>query len=222
MNYLQGQVMCPTCHTTLAMSDSPAAQRIRVFVAKRIAACWTAEQIESALVANYGQGILAAPSYKGFDLLAWWLPILGVLAGAIVLAFAVWKGGGVFGRLGWNNGKTESFAFTALDSLATGGVSVNGARWKRPDDTVAAEVTTAGISGVHATYLSRGGLDFLIGDGALHYGRETIAEAYYSARLAPWFFTAIDLQHITNPAYNRDRGPVWVLSLRLHTEFGKK
>jgi high affinity Mn2+ porin len=134
----------------------------------------------------------------------------------------VWKGLGVFGRLGWNNGKTESFAFTALDSLATAGVSVNGACWKRPDDTVAAEVTTSGISGVHATYLSRGGLDFLIGDGALHYGRETIAEAYYSARLAPWFFTAIDLQHITNPAYNRDRGPVWVLSLRLHTEFGKK
>ncbi len=91
MNYLQGQVMCPTCHTTLAMSDSPAAQRIRVFVAKRIAACWTAQQIESALVANYGQGILAAPSHKGFDLLAWWLPIVGVLAGAVVLAFGVWR-----------------------------------------------------------------------------------------------------------------------------------
>jgi carbohydrate-selective porin OprB len=132
------------------------------------------------------------------------------------------KGFGVFGRLGWNNGKTESFVFTAVDSLATVGVSTTGERWKRPDDVAAAEVTTCGISGVHATYLSRGGLDFLIGDGALHYGRETIAEAYYSARLVPWFFTTLDLQHITNPAYNRDRGPVWVLSLRLHTEFGKK
>jgi cytochrome c-type biogenesis protein CcmH len=91
MNYLQGQVMCPTCHTTLEMSDSPAAQRIRVFIAKRIAACWTTEQIESALVANYGQGILAAPSHKGFDLLAWWLPLAGVLAGALVLAFGVWR-----------------------------------------------------------------------------------------------------------------------------------
>lgn len=91
MNYLQGQVMCPTCHTTLAMSDSPAAQRIRVFIAKRIAACWTPEHIESALVANYGQGILAAPSHKGFDLLAWWLPIVGVLAGAVVLALGVWR-----------------------------------------------------------------------------------------------------------------------------------
>jgi high affinity Mn2+ porin len=132
------------------------------------------------------------------------------------------KGVGIFGRLGWNDGTTESFAFTAVDSLVTAGVSVNGARWKRPDDTAATEVTTCGISGVHATYLARGGLDFLIGDGTLHYGRETIAEAYYSARLVSWFFTTIDLQHITNPAYNRDRGPVWALSLRLHMEFGKK
>jgi cytochrome c-type biogenesis protein CcmH len=91
LNYLQGQVMCPTCHTTLDMSDSQAAQQIKGFIAKKIAACWTAKQIESALVANYGQQILAAPSHKGFDLLAWWLPIVGVLAGALVLAFGVWR-----------------------------------------------------------------------------------------------------------------------------------
>jgi cytochrome c-type biogenesis protein CcmH/NrfF len=83
--------MCPTCHTTLAMSDSPAAQRIRVFIAHRIAACWSTQQIESALVANYGQGILAAPSHKGFDLLAWWLPLGGVLGGAALLAVGVWR-----------------------------------------------------------------------------------------------------------------------------------
>ena len=89
--YLEGQVMCPTCHTTLDQSDSPAAQRIEAFISTKIAACWTAKQIESALVANYGQEILAAPSHKGFDLLAWWLPIAGVLAGALVLAFGVWR-----------------------------------------------------------------------------------------------------------------------------------
>ena len=91
LNYLQGQVMCPTCHTTLDMSQSPAALRIDAFISKKIAACWTAQHIESALVANYGQQILAAPSHKGFDLLAWWLPIAGVLAGALVLAFGVWR-----------------------------------------------------------------------------------------------------------------------------------
>lgn len=89
--YLQGQVMCPTCHTTLDMSDSQAARRIDLFISKKIAACWTAERIESALVANYGRGILAAPSHKGFDLLAWWLPIAGVLGGALVLAVGVWR-----------------------------------------------------------------------------------------------------------------------------------
>jgi cytochrome c-type biogenesis protein CcmH/NrfF len=89
--YLDGQVMCPTCHTTLDMSDSAAAQQIKTFISQKIAACWTAKRIESALVANYGQGILAAPSHKGFDLVAWWLPIAGVLGGALALAVGVWR-----------------------------------------------------------------------------------------------------------------------------------
>jgi cytochrome c-type biogenesis protein CcmH len=89
--YLEGQVMCPTCHTTLDQSDSAAALQIEAFIRTRIAHCATAKQIESELVANYGQGIIAAPSHKGFDLLAWWLPIGGVLAGAGVLALGVWR-----------------------------------------------------------------------------------------------------------------------------------
>ena len=89
--YLEGQVMCPTCHTTLDQSDSAAARQIEGFIRQKIAACWTAQRIESALVANYGRGILAAPSHKGFDLLAWWLPLAGVLAGGLVLAFGVWR-----------------------------------------------------------------------------------------------------------------------------------
>lgn len=128
---------------------------------------------------------------------------------------------GVFGRLGWNDGKTESFAFTAIDRLATAGVSVSGKRWRRKDDTAASEITFGGVSGIHREYLARGGTDFLIGDGALRYGPETIWESYYSARTVSWLYTSLDLQHITNPAYNRDRGPVWVGSLRLHMEFGK-
>jgi high affinity Mn2+ porin len=128
---------------------------------------------------------------------------------------------GVFGRLGWNDGKTESFAFTAIDRLATGGVSITGQRWHRPFDTVAAELTAGGISGVHALYLARGGYDFLIGDGRLQYGPEYIFESYYSARLLPGLFASFDLQHVSNPAYNQDRGPVWIPSIRLHIELGK-
>jgi cytochrome c-type biogenesis protein CcmH/NrfF len=91
LSFLEGQIMCPTCHTTLDMSDAPAAQRIEAFIRRKIATCWTAQQIEAALVGTYGQQILAEPSHKGFDLLAWWLPIVGVLVGAIVLAFGVWR-----------------------------------------------------------------------------------------------------------------------------------
>ncbi|MDQ2948796.1 MAG: carbohydrate porin [Acidobacteriota bacterium] len=129
---------------------------------------------------------------------------------------------GIFGRLGWNDGKTESFAFTAIDRLGTAGVSVTGQRWHRPLDTVATEVTASGVSEIHRRYLELGGHDFLLGDGRLQYGRETISETYYSARLFSGFFMNFDLQHVANPAFNRDRGPVWIESIRLHWELGKE
>ena len=127
---------------------------------------------------------------------------------------------GVFSRLGWNDGKTQDFAFTAIDRLASGGVSVRGTRWKRKDDVAATSFTAAGISGAHALYLSRGGLDFLIGDGRLNYAPEYVWESYYDARLFRGFFATFDLQHVGNPAFNHDRGPVWIEGIRLHMEFG--
>ncbi len=129
---------------------------------------------------------------------------------------------GFFTRLGWNDGKTESFAFTAIDRLASGGVSVTGQRWRRPFDTVASEFTASGLSGVHAQYLALGGHDFLIGDGRLQYGPECIWESYYSARLVNGFFASVDFQHVNNPAFNQARGPLWIYSLRLHIELGKE
>jgi cytochrome c-type biogenesis protein CcmH/NrfF len=91
LSYLEGQVMCPTCHTTLDQSDSSAARRIEAFIQTRIDQCATAGQIKSELVANFGAGILAAPPHKGFDLLAWWLPLGGLAAGALLLGFGVWR-----------------------------------------------------------------------------------------------------------------------------------
>jgi high affinity Mn2+ porin len=129
---------------------------------------------------------------------------------------------GVFSRLGWNDGKTEDFAFTAIDRLAEAGVSVKGTRWKRKDDVVATAFAAAGISGVHAEYLALGGLDFLLGDGKLNYAPEYLWESYYSARVVRGFYATFDVQHYNNPAYNHDRGPVWVESIRLHIEFGIK
>jgi cytochrome c-type biogenesis protein CcmH len=91
LTYLEGQVMCPTCHTTLDQSDAPAAQRIKQHIQVLIAQCKTEQQIKDDLVANFGAGILAAPPKKGFDLLAWWLPIGGILLGALLLALGVWR-----------------------------------------------------------------------------------------------------------------------------------
>jgi high affinity Mn2+ porin len=127
---------------------------------------------------------------------------------------------GVFSRLGWNDGKTEDFAFTAIDRLAEAGVSLKGTRWHRKDDVVATAFSAAGVSGVHAVYLARGGLDFLIGDGALNYAPEYLWETYYSAHVYRGFYATFDAQHYNNPAYNHDRGPLWVESVRLHIEFG--
>jgi high affinity Mn2+ porin len=129
---------------------------------------------------------------------------------------------GVFSRLGWNDGKTEDFAFTAIDRLAEAGVSLKGTQWKRKDDVVATAFAAAGTSGVHAVYLAMGGLDFLIGDGKLNYAPEYLWESYYSARVVRGFYATFDVQHYNNLAYNHDRGPVWVESIRLHIEFGIK
>jgi cytochrome c-type biogenesis protein CcmH len=83
---LEGEVMCPVCETTLDQSSSPAARQIKRLIATRIAAGDTKTQIKDRLVAEYGSAILAAPPRKGFGLLAWWLPVAGILAAAVAVA----------------------------------------------------------------------------------------------------------------------------------------
>lgn len=129
---------------------------------------------------------------------------------------------GMFIRLGWNDGKTQSFAFTAIDRLASGGVSVTGKRWHRKYDMVATSLTAGGLSAVHRQYLAAGGFDFLIGDGRLNYAPEYVWESFYSARVYNGLFASFDVQRDTDPAYNQDRGPVMIYSVRLHVELGVK
>jgi cytochrome c-type biogenesis protein CcmH len=88
---LEGEVMCPVCGTTLDQSDSPAAQQIKRVIARRIAAGDTRSEIKARLVANYGDAILAAPPHHGFGLLAWWLPIAGIVAAAALVGFGAWR-----------------------------------------------------------------------------------------------------------------------------------
>src|SRR5207244_10024385 len=88
---LEGEVMCPVCETTLDQSSSPAAQQIKRLIATRIAAGDTKTQIKDRLVAEYGSAILAAPPHKGFGLVAWWLPVAGIVAAAAVVGAGAWR-----------------------------------------------------------------------------------------------------------------------------------
>jgi len=124
----------------------------------------------------------------------------------------------VFGRFGWNDGKTESFAYTEVDNTVLLGGDLVGDRWGRPGDKLGIAGVTNGISQDHANYLADGGLGFLLGDGKLRYGREDILEAYYTLRAYKGIFPAVDVQAIAHPGYNTDRGPVVVGSIRLHVE----
>ena len=125
----------------------------------------------------------------------------------------------VFARLGWNEGQHESYAYTEVDSAAMIGADYRGDRWRRPLDKAGITFVSNGITQYHSLYLKLGGKGFLLGDGTLTYGREQIAEMYYNLHVWRGIFTAADLQYITNPGYNRDRGPVPVPGLRLHVEF---
>ena len=125
----------------------------------------------------------------------------------------------LFGRAGWADGQLESYEFSDIDRTASAGLSLGGKLWNRPHDTVGLALVVNGISKAHIAYLNAGGLGILIGDGQLpHPDPEEIPETYYRPPLRSWQVTA-DYQLIVNPAYNRDRGPVSVIGIRLHDEF---
>jgi hypothetical protein len=123
-----------------------------------------------------------------------------------------------YSRFGWNEGHNESFAYTEVDRSVSFGTDLRGTRWRRKHDKLGVAVLLNAISGDHREYLALGGLGFLLGDGALNYGREKIAETYYNLHAWRGLSLGADLQRVWNPGYNRDRGPVWVASLRLHVE----
>jgi high affinity Mn2+ porin len=124
-----------------------------------------------------------------------------------------------FARWGWDNGKTESFAYTEIDSTVAEGLRLNGAKWHRKQDRAGIAFVSNGIKKDHQNYLAAGGYGFLLGDGRLHYGRENILESFYTAHLWRGIYLAAGVHYIVNPGYNRDRGPVVVPSFRAHVEF---
>jgi len=133
---------------------------------------------------------------------------------------------GLFLRWGWDDGKTETFAFTEVDEETSFGGQLAGSHWGRRDDRFGLAVVSEGLSGPHREYLQAGGCGFLLCDGRLNYGHEEILEAYYRFQYVwpekpgpvRWQLSP-DFQDIRNPGYNRDRGPVHFWTLRLHVEY---
>jgi len=123
-----------------------------------------------------------------------------------------------FARWGWNNGKTESFAYTEIDSTFACGLGADGRRWHRNQDRAGVALASNAISKDHQNYLARGGVGFILGDGALNYGRENILESYYTLHLWRGIYAGPDVQYVVNPAYNQDRGPVVIPGFRVHVE----
>jgi high affinity Mn2+ porin len=133
---------------------------------------------------------------------------------------------GVFLRWGWNDGHTESFAFTEVEQVETLGGQLSGSHWHRPDDRLGLALMSEALSATHRAYLAAGGVGFLLGDGRLTYGPEQILEGYYRLQYV-WpqqagpvrWQVGPDFQYIRNPGYNRDRGPARFWALRLHLEY---
>jgi hypothetical protein len=125
----------------------------------------------------------------------------------------------VFSRFGWDDGARESFAYTEVDQTVLFGGDYNGQQWHRPNDKIGVAFVSNAIKKDHQNYLAYGGLGFLLGDERLNYGRENTEEAYYNIHFRTGVFGALQLSHIDNPGYNRDRGPVWVPGLRMHVDF---
>ncbi len=126
---------------------------------------------------------------------------------------------GLFFRGMYSDGKTEVYSFTSTDqSISLGGL-MKGIRWGRGDDLLGIGYAQGWISTEHAKYLNYGGIDGFIGDGRLNQSSEKVVDLFYSLYVYDSLWFTADYQHIENPGYNADRGPVNVYAVRGHFEF---
>jgi high affinity Mn2+ porin len=137
---------------------------------------------------------------------------------------ALTKDLGIYGRAFTSDGHTETMSFTEADNSISIGLGMNGTSWKRPDDTIGVSMMQNGLSSYRRNYLQAGGVSYFIGDYAspsqtISYSPERISEVYYNALVVKNVLAGLNFQHIINPAYNSARGPVNILSFRIHAEF---
>jgi high affinity Mn2+ porin len=128
-------------------------------------------------------------------------------------------GSSVFARVSYDDGKTETWAFTEIDQSFALGATQSGSLWNRPDDLAGAALVASGLSPLHRRYLAAGGYGYIIGDGALRYGFEILGEVFYRAAVTREISAGVNYQPVFNPAFNRDRGPIHIFSGRVHVAF---
>ncbi|BDT76916.1 hypothetical protein PKF023_07190 [Polynucleobacter yangtzensis] len=137
---------------------------------------------------------------------------------------ALTKDLGIYGRAFTSDGHTETMSFTEADNSISVGIGLNGTSWSRPKDTIGISMMQNGLSSYRKNYLQSGGVSYFIGDYAgpgqtISYRPERIGEVYYNATVIKNVLAGLNFQHINNPAYNAARGPVNILSFRIHAEF---
>jgi hypothetical protein len=126
---------------------------------------------------------------------------------------------GVFSRAMISDGKTEVDAYTSTDRSFSLGALAKGSSWSRSRDLTGIGINLGWISRSHINYLQLGGIDGFIGDGHINPASETALDAFYSFNYRKVFWLSGDYQRIVNPAFNADRGPVNIFSLKIHGEF---
>jgi hypothetical protein len=137
---------------------------------------------------------------------------------------ALTKDLGIYGRAFTSDGHTETMSFTEADNSISVGLGMNGSSWNRPSDSIGISMMQNGLSNNRKNYLQAGGISYFIGDyagpgKAISYRPERIAELYYNAAVVKNVLAGVNFQYISNPAYNSARGPVSILSFRVHAEF---
>ena len=95
---LESELVCPICDSTLDTSNAEIARRMKAFIRIRIAAGDTKSEIKAKLVEQFGRGVLAVPPRRGFDWLAWLLPLAGIGLAAVAVGALAW---------GWSRSRSE-------------------------------------------------------------------------------------------------------------------
>ena len=162
---------------------------------------------------NYGSANATAPD------LCWVRKKNAKVGFGVSLEQSIAPDAGVFFRGMKSDGKTEVYSYTSTDSSISLGAIVKGTRWGRDRDAVGIGYAQNWLSTMHINYLNMGGIDGFIGDGRISYRPEQAFEAYYNINVNKFSWFTLDFQHVANPAYNSDRGPVSFYGIRLHAEF---